>query len=141
MVKIDDYELPDDLYYHEKHTWAKIEGENIRVGIDAIGLAIAGKIVFVRLKNVGREIKAGKSIGTAEAGKGVIPITAPITGEIIELNPEVNKRNVKPLNEDSYGNGWIAILKPTADKDSELSQLVSGEKIKDWGENEIKQIE
>ncbi|MHA1229023.1 MAG: glycine cleavage system protein H [Candidatus Helarchaeota archaeon] len=141
MVKIGDYELPDDLYYHEKHTWAKVEGEKVRVGIDAIGLAIAGKIVFIRMKKLGKEIAAGKSLGTAEAGKGVIPITAPITGEIIELNPEVDKRNTKLLNEDPYGAGWIAILKPTGNLEEELKQLISGDKIKEWGEEELKQLE
>ncbi|MHA1269574.1 MAG: glycine cleavage system protein H [Candidatus Helarchaeota archaeon] len=141
MVKVGDYELPDDLYYHEKHTWARKEGDKIRIGIDSIGLAIAGKIVFVRLKPIGKEIIAGKSLGTAEAGKGVIPITAPITGEIIEHNPNVNKRNTQLLNEDPYGDGWIALMKPTANIDDELNQLISGAKVKDWAEEEIKQIE
>ncbi|MHA1311272.1 MAG: glycine cleavage system protein H [Candidatus Helarchaeota archaeon] len=141
MVKVGDYELPDDLYYHKKHVWAKLEGDNVKVGIDQIGLAIAGKIVFVKLKKLGREIPAGKSLGTAEAGKGVIPITAPITGEIIELNPDVDKRNTAFLNEDPYGKGWVAILKPTGDLKAELDQLISGDKIKEWGESELKEIE
>ena len=141
MVKVGDYELPDELYYHEKHTWAKVEDGKVRVGIDAIGLALAGKIVFVRMKKVGKEIPAGKSLGTAEAGKGVIPITAPVSGIIEELNPEVDKRNTKLLNDDPYGAGWLAILKPTGDLEKELSQLIHGDKIKEWGENELKQLE
>jgi glycine cleavage system H protein len=140
MVKVNGYELPDNLNYHEKHTWANVEGDLVRVGIDEIGLAIAGKIVFIRMKKEGREVKAGKSIGTAEAGKGVIPITAPITGEIVELNSKIGKRETTLLNDDPYGEGWVALLKPTDDLNAELSQLISGDKLEPWAKEELKEL-
>lgn len=140
MVKVNGYELPDNLYYHEKHTWIIVEGDLVRVGIDEIGLAIAGKIVFIRMKKQGREVKAGKSIGTAEAGKGVIPITAPVTGEIVELNSKIGKRETALLNDDPYGEGWVAILKPTGDLNEELNQLISGDKLEPWAKEELKEI-
>lgn len=141
MVKIGDYELPDDLYYHDKHIWAKPEKDLVRIGIDSIGLAIAGKIVFIRLKKKGREIKANKSIGTAEAGKGVIPITSPINGEIVELNPKIGRRKTDLLNNDPYGDGWVGLLKPTGNLEEELSQLISGDQIEPWGKKEVEEIE
>ena len=138
MVKIGEYELPDDLYYTDKHTWARVEGDLVRIGVDAIGIALSGKIIFVRVKKVGKAINAGKNIGTAEAGKGVIPLAAPITGEIVETN--VSGRDVKALNEDPYGEGWLAVMKPTGDKDAELNALIHGDKIASWAEEEAKKI-
>ncbi|MHA1300857.1 MAG: glycine cleavage system protein H [Candidatus Helarchaeota archaeon] len=140
MVKVGDYELPDDLNYHEKHTWAKKDGDLVIVGVDSIGVALAGKIIFVRLKKVGKSINAGKNFGTAEAGKGVIPLTAPITGEIVETNPNVSGRKVKDLNDDPYGAGWLIKLKPTGDLEAEMSKLITGDAIKVWAEEEIKQL-
>ncbi|MHA1264757.1 MAG: glycine cleavage system protein H [Candidatus Helarchaeota archaeon] len=139
MVKVGEYELPDDLYYYEQHTWAKVEGDLVRVGLDTIGLARAGKIVFIRVKK-GKTINKGKTFGTAEAGKGVIPLYAPITGEIVESNPKVNKRDVAALNEDPYGEGWIVKMKPS-NLDAELKELKHGADIVPWAEEEIKKID
>lgn len=138
LVKVGDYNLPDDLYYYEKHTWVKLEGELVRVGLDTIGLARAGKIVFIRIKQ-GKEVPQGKSFGTAEAGKGVIPLSAPISGEIIESNPKVDKRNVADLNDDPYGEGWIVKMKPT-NLDADLKVLKHGDAVIPWAEAEIQQI-
>ena len=140
MVKVGDFELPDDLYYTDKHTWAKKEGDNIKVGVDAIGVQMAGKIIFVRTKKVGKAIKAGKNFGTAEAGKGVIPLTSPITGEVLTVNENASGRNVKPVNESPYDEGWIITMKPTGDVDAELGALVSGDKITAWAEEELKKL-
>ena len=140
MVKVGDYELPDDLYYTDKHTWAKKEGDTIKVGVDTIGVQMAGKIIFVRTKKVGKAINAGKNCGTAEAGKGVIPLTSPITGDVLTVNENASGRNVKPVNEDPYNAGWIITIKPTGDLESELNALVTGDKISAWAEEEIKKL-
>ena len=138
-MKVGDYELPDDLYYYEQHTWVKIEGDLVRVGLDSIGLARAGKIVFVRVKK-GKVVKQGKTFGTAEAGKGVIPLYAPVNGEVVEGNPNVDKRNVDPLNEDPYGEGWLVKIKPS-NLDEDLKVLKHGDAVAPWAEEEIKKID
>ena len=140
MIKVGEYELPEDLYYTDKHTWAKNEGDLVRVGVDSIGLALAGKIIFVRIKKIGKVIEAGKNLGTGEAGKGVIPLVAPITGEIIQANPKVSGREVQALNEDPYGKGWLVVIKPTGEKEAELNVLKHGDTVKAWAEEEIKKI-
>ncbi|NHI92276.1 MAG: glycine cleavage system protein H [Candidatus Lokiarchaeota archaeon] len=140
MVKVGDYELPDNLFYTDKHTWAKKEGDIIKVGVDSIGISLAGKIIFVRTKKAGKTIEQGKNFGTAEAGKGVIPLASPISGEIVTVNENASGRNVKSVNEDPYGEGWILTLKPTGDVNAELGNLVSGDKIKTWAEEELKKI-
>lgn len=140
MVKIKDYELPDDLKYHEKHTWAIEDGDLIRVGVDSIGVALAGKIIFIRVKKSGKAIEAGKNFGTAEAGKGVIPLVAPVTGEIIEINPNASGRNVKAVNEDPYGEGWLIKIRPTGDLEAELNNLITGDAIPSWAEEETNKL-
>ncbi|MHA1357090.1 MAG: glycine cleavage system protein H [Candidatus Helarchaeota archaeon] len=138
-VKVGDFELPDDLYYYEQHTWAKPEGDIVYVGLDTIGLARAGKIVFIRVKK-GKTIKQGKTFGTAEAGKGVIPLYAPINGDVVEGNPNVEKRNVTALNDDPYGEGWIVKMKPS-NLDEDLKFLKHGDAVIPWAEEEIKKID
>ncbi len=139
MVKVGDFELPDDLYYYEQHTWVKLEGDLVRVGLDTIGLARAGKIVFIRVKK-GKTVKQGKTFGTAEAGKGVIPLYAPVNGDVVESNPNVEKRNVTALNEDPYGEGWIVKMKPSS-LDEDLKALKHGDDVTPWAEEEIKKID
>ncbi len=139
MVKVGDFELPDGLYYYEKHTWVKVEGDIVRVGLDTIGLARAGKIVFIRVKK-GKTVVQGKSFGTAEAGKGVVPLSAPVSGDIVEGNPNVDKRNVTALNDDPYGEGWIVKMKPS-NLDAELQTLKQGAAVVPWAEEEIKKID
>ena len=138
MVKVDEYELPDDLYYYEQHTWMKKEGDLVRVGLDKIGLARAGKIVFIRVKQ-GKAIVQGKTFGTAEAGKGVVPLYAPVSGDVVETNPSVDKRNVAALNEDPYGKGWIVKMKPS-NLDADLKVLKYGPTVVPWAQEEIKKI-
>jgi glycine cleavage system H protein len=138
MVKIGDYELPDELFYYEQHTWIKIEGDLVRVGLDKIGLARAGKIVFIRVKQ-GKAIPQGKTFGTAEAGKGVVPLYAPVSGDVVETNPAVDKRNVAALNEDPYGKGWIIKMKPS-NLDADLKVLKHGASLTPWAEEEVKKI-
>ena len=138
MVKVDEYELPDDLYYYEQHTWIKIEGDLVRVGLDKIGLARAGKIVFIRVKQ-GKAIAQGKTFGTAEAGKGVVPLYAPISGDVVETNPTVDKRNVAALNEDPYGKGWIIRMKPS-NLEADLKILKHGPTVLPWAQEEVKKI-
>ncbi|MHA1713759.1 MAG: glycine cleavage system protein H, partial [Candidatus Ranarchaeia archaeon] len=57
MVKVDKYDQPDELYYHKDHSWMKVEGDKVRVGIDDFGQQAAGKILFVRLRAPGKEVK------------------------------------------------------------------------------------
>ena len=138
MVEVGGYELPDDLYYYEQHTWIRIEDDLVRVGLDRIGLARAGKIVFIRVKQ-GKAINQGKTFGTAEAGKGVIPLYAPVSGDVVESNPNVDKRNVAALNEDPYGEGWIVKMKPSNLED-ELTKLKHGDDVIPWAEEEVAKI-
>jgi len=130
-------ELPEDLYYHPDHCWARVEGDKVRVGFDDFGQVTAGQILFIRLKPAGKEVKQNETFGTVETGKWVGPLKSPISGTIAEVNPEI-KTNPSLVNKDPYGKGWLILVNPS-NLERELKSLITGDAIKAWMEKEIKE--
>lgn len=118
--------LPDDLLYDvENQTWFKEMGDgNVKVGMTAVATAMAGQLVAVTPKKVGRSVKAGKSCATIESGKWVGPAKSLAAGEIVEVNQAVVDQP-DTANDDPYEAGWLVILKPD-DWDDVKGQLVVG---------------
>ncbi|NWF95972.1 MAG: glycine cleavage system protein H [Candidatus Thorarchaeota archaeon] len=135
LVKYEGFDFPDDLYYGEDQIWVKKEGDKVRIGFTSFGMDLAGKIKFVRLRPAGKEVEAGRSIGTLESGKWTGPVKAPVAGMLTEVNDAL-KDNPGLLNEDPYGKGWIAVIKPSAIDDS-LAKLTSGAAIEAWVKKEF----
>ena len=102
MVTHEGFDFPDDLYYTDDLIWMKKENGNVRLGMAALGVDLAGKIKFVRLRPPGKSIAAGRSIGTMESGKWTGPVKAPVGGTIAEVNDAL-KDNPGLLNDDPYG--------------------------------------
>ena len=102
--------LPTDFLYSEEHEWVNTtditEGEVVRVGITNIAAEALGEIVFVELPEVGDEIEAGEPFGEIESTKSVSDIYAPVSGEIVAVNEELED-NAGIINEDPYGEGWL----------------------------------
>ncbi len=104
--------LPEDLYYLlEKHVWAKpIEGGLVRVGMTSVAAKLAGgklAAITVKAKNIGQEVKQGKSVATVESSKFVGPVPAPVTGVLVRANDKL-AANPNLAIADPYGEGWIA---------------------------------
>lgn len=108
--------LPTDFLYSEEHEWvntsAVVEGETVRVGITHIAAEALGDIVFVELPEVGSEVEAGEAFGEVESTKSVSDIYAPVSGEIVAVNEELED-NAGLINEDPYGEGWLYEVKVT----------------------------
>jgi glycine cleavage system H protein len=136
LVKVDGYELREGLYYWPKGlTWAKVEpDEKVRVGLTDLGQGISKEIRSVRFRPKGKRVGQGEAVATMESIKWVGPVESPISGIVTEVN-EVLRRNPTLVNEDPYGEGWIALLKST--KPKELQTLIHGEKIYRWYKKEI----
>lgn len=137
-MKIDKYEMPDGLYYHEEHSWAKEEDDLIVVGVDDFAQKLAGEIVYVDLPYEGDEVVQGKPFATIESGKWVGKIYAPVSGEIIEVNEEVDD-DASVINEDPYEGGWVVKIKPT--NKEEIKNLLKGEAAVEWLKKEIEKHE
>ena len=112
--------LPTDFLYSEEHegvnTSAVVEGETVRVGITHIAAEALGEIVFVELPEVGTEIEAGEAYGEVESTKSVSDIYAPVSGEIVAINEDLED-NAGVINEDPYGEGWLYEVKVTESGD------------------------
>ncbi len=102
--------IPADLQYTKEHEWVRIEGEEATVGISDHAQEALGDIVFVELPEIGRVVKPGEAFAVVESVKAVSDIYAPVGGEIIAVNEELESAPEK-VNTDPYGAGWIARIK------------------------------
>ena len=109
MTTIDQYEFPDELYYDRENGWARIEGNVATIGISQSAQDIAGDIVYVEVPRVGRQIAKGEPFMSMESGKWVGRIKSPVGGKIVGANEEIEWESAL-VNEDPYGEGWLAKL-------------------------------
>jgi glycine cleavage system H protein len=130
MVKVDGYEVPEGLYYSKDFGWLKIEGDKVRVGITDYAQKQLREIVYAELPSPGATTKQNEPYGTLESVKAVSDLVAPISGEILEVNTEVQSKP-ELLNEDPYGNGWLLVIKPS-NLQAELANLMTFEQAVEW---------
>lgn len=102
--------IPSDLRYASSHEWVRLEGEIATVGISDHAQEELTDVVFVELPAVGRTVDAGDPTAVVESVKAASDIYAPLSGEIVEANPEV-EADPSLVNTDPYGKGWIFKLK------------------------------
>jgi len=129
MAEIEGYNLPDELFYHKEHMWVRKEGDIIRVGINDFSQKLAGELSFIELPDTESEASADEVIGSYETGKWMGKIYAPIEGEIVEINEELED-DPTLVNSDPYGKGWVFTMRP-ADM-SAVDGLISGDAVPDW---------
>ncbi len=101
---------PTDLRYASSHEWVRLEGEIATVGISDHAQEELTDVVFVELPVMGRSVDAGDPTAVVESVKAASDIYAPIGGEIVEVNPDV-EADSSLVNTDPYGKGWIFKLK------------------------------
>lgn len=139
MAEIEGYDFPDDLYYHEEHSWARVEDGKVTVGMNDMFQKEAGDIVFVDLPEEEDEVEQGEICGKIQSRKWIGKLCAPVSGEIIEINEELED-DTGLINEDPYHNGWILVIEPS-DLENELANLIHGDAVKDFVKREIKHTE
>ena len=102
--------IPADLKYTKDHEWVRIDGDIATFGISDHAQEALGDIVFVELPEIGRSVDAGEAYAVVESVKAVSDVYAPVAGEVIEVNEELEGEPEK-VNSDAYGAGWIAKVK------------------------------
>ncbi len=116
---------PTDRKYSKEHEWVKIEsGNEALVGITHFAQDQLGDIVFVYFPDDLEDIEQFKSFGEIESPKAVSELFAPISGQVIEVNAELQERP-ELVNEEPYGSGWM--LKVRISDTSELDNLMSAD--------------
>lgn len=122
--------IPEELKYTKDHEWIRIEGEFAFVGITDFAQKELGDIVFVEITEDGETVEEGNEFGSVEAVKTVSDLFMPISGEIVEVNEELENQP-ELVNTDPYGKGWMVKVKiaDVADVDSLLSAAAYKELI------------
>jgi len=130
MVKVNECEVPEGLYYTKDFEWVKVEGDKVRVGITDYAQKQLREIVYAELPSSGTTVKQKEPYGTVESVKAVSDLIAPISGTIEEVNAEVQSKP-ETLNEDPYGKGWLLIVKPS-NLQAELTNIMNFNKAVEW---------
>ncbi len=110
------------MKFTKDHEWANVEGNIAIVGITDFAAHQLGDVVFVEKPAVGAQVKKGAAIGTIESVKTVSDLYSPLTGEVVEINDELDS-NPALVNEDPFGKGWILKIKPA--KPAEMNELLT----------------
>ncbi|NVK26315.1 MAG: glycine cleavage system protein GcvH [Gammaproteobacteria bacterium] len=117
--------IPSDLKYASSHEWVRNEGDGVvTVGITEHAQGLLGDMVFVDLPDVGDEFAAGDDCAVAESVKAASDIYAPVAGEIVAINEELEDAP-ENVNNDAYGDGWLFKIK--MEDASELDELLDAE--------------
>jgi glycine cleavage system H protein len=130
MVNINGSEVREGLYYTKEFEWAKVEGDKVRIGITDYAQKQLREIVYAELPSPGTTITQNTPYGTVESVKAVSDLVAPVSGEILEVNQEVQSKP-ELLNEDPYGKAWLLIVKPS-NLQNELVKLMDFNKSAEW---------
>ena len=137
MVKINDYEVIDGLYYSQDYAWVKVLGDKVKIGITDYAQKQLREVVYAELPNTGATLSQGDPYGTVESVKAVSDLVAPLSGTVEEVNAEVQSKP-EILNEDPYGKGWLLVMKPS-NLQEELGNLKDYNKAVEWHKTLIKE--
>jgi len=102
--------IPQELFYAKTHEWVSLEEGVATLGITDFAQSQLSDLTFVELPEVGTEFKAGDEAAVVESVKAAADIYAPVAGEVIEINDELEDAP-ELINKDAFGAGWLFKLK------------------------------
>jgi glycine cleavage system H protein len=120
-------DFPKDLLFTEDHEYARIVDGVATIGVSEYAQEQLGDITYLELPQVGDSVSKGGSIGVIEAVKAASDIYSPVSGEIIEINSDLES-NPELVNQDCYGKGWIVKVKMS--NNTEASSLMNSDAYK-----------
>lgn len=121
-------EFPAGLKYTKEHEWLKIDGNTAYIGITDFAQSELGELVYIEVETIGETLEKEAVFGTVEAVKTTSELFMPVSGKILEFNPELNEAegdNPAIINEDPYDKGWIVKIELT--NLEELNDLMDAE--------------
>jgi len=102
--------VPSDLKFLSSHEWVLVEDDVATIGVSDHAQELLGDLVFVELPETGSSVSAGDSVAVIESVKAASDTYAPVSGEIIEVNDELED-SPERINDDPYGDGWMYKIK------------------------------
>ena len=137
-MEIEGYKLPDDLYYHKEHFWAKVEGNVVTVGTTDFAQKLAGQVVYIELPPAGKAVEQGKPCGSMESGKWVGRIYSPVSGKVESANQDLED-TPELVNESPYEKGWMFKVN-AANLQEDLKNLMQGAPLVDFIKSEMERV-
>ena len=119
--------IPENVLFAESHEYVRVENGIATIGLSDYAQQQLGDITYIELPAEGDTVSKGSSIGVIEAVKAASDLYSPISGEIVEINNEL-EGSPELVNQDCYGQGWI--LKIKISEESELSGLMDNQAYK-----------
>jgi len=101
---------PQDFFYTKDHEWVQVKGDQALVGITEFAQKQLGDVVYIELPAVGSQLNVHQTIGSIESVKAVSEVFSPVSGEVVEVNADLNG-SPELVNQDPHGKGWIIRLK------------------------------
>ncbi len=117
-------ENPKELKYSKDHEWVKVEDDIVTVGITDHAQNQLTDIVFIELPEVGKAVEQDGNLGVVESVKSVSDVLCPVSGEVTEINSELETAPEK-VNNSPYDEGWMVKIKLS--NPSELDTLITAE--------------
>ncbi len=114
-------DVPEGLYYTKEHEWLRVEGDTITIGITDHAQNALTDIVYIELPESGMIVEDMGEFAVVESVKSASPIFAPLAGEIIEVNDELEDAP-DLMNTSPYGDGWI--IKMTVNNIDQITSLM-----------------
>ena len=119
--------LPNHLLYTKEHEWIEFKDDLAIVGITDYAQSQLGDVIFVEFPQIGANLDIGSSFGEIEAVKTVSDLFAPISGNVISINDEIED-TPDLVNIDPYGKGWLIKMSPT--KNEQKEKLMDADEYK-----------
>ncbi len=120
-------EIRPELKYLVSHEWLRVESDGTAfVGISDHAQEAMGDLVFVETPEVGSTVTAGEEAGVVESVKAASDIYAPVSGEVVAINEELEE-TPEAVNNDPYGDGWMFQIKLSDPAELESLELLSAE--------------
>ncbi len=136
------FRVPRGLYYNDAGVWVRLEGDTARLGLSDFAQQRSGDMAFAEVKPAGTALEPGDEFAAIETIKVDIVLPSPVHGAIVEVNPALEDAPER-INEDPYGQGWLASVKLAA-WEADKAQLMDADAyyafVKEQAEEEVKKL-
>ena len=133
------FALADDRYYHQGHSWVRPDGETMAlVGVDDFAQRLLGLADEILVPGPGTQVKQGEKAWKLRFGTRYLDLLSPVEGEIVEVNEKV-LRSPHLLNEDPYGEGWVARVRSSR-LGANLKNLMKGRLAGWWMQEAVRSL-
>jgi len=123
------FRVKRNCWYSAEGVWVQLEGDRARLGLTDYLQQSSGDMAFVEVRPPGSELKVGDELASVETMKVRMEVGSPLSGTVVEINERL-ETTPELVNEDPYGEGWLAVIEPSA-WETERASLLSDEQYLD----------